>query len=69
MKEIPDDMIPDQAAPAPAFCNPCPNRLPCLVQGWDEEYGAWGGLNPTQRLEAKARRLDPGQVLQEVLRP
>lgn len=36
--------------PAKRICASCPVRLPCLIDGIEEEEGVWGGTNPDDRL-------------------
>lgn len=35
--------------PAKRVCRSCPVRLPCLMDGLNDEDGVWGGLNPDDR--------------------
>ena len=54
---------PEPDPPAPEFCATCPERLPCLIRGWDESHGTWGGLTTDERVEAKMDGLSPEEVL------
>lgn len=53
---------PDDIERAKAGCLECPasRRIPCREQGWNHEYGVWGGLSPLDRQRespARYRRL------------
>lgn len=50
--------------PAPEFCFTCPRSLPCLREGWLDEHGLWGGLNETERMTARIRKLTPEEAWQ-----
>ena len=60
-----DPPAPDQTAPAPSCCARCPLsvKVKCAALGWGEEFGAWGGLSPADRYDAKARGLTPAQAV------
>lgn len=55
-------------ARAASICFSCPVRRPCLAWAlaFAEEYGVWGGLDPTERLSLH-RRLATGEPLPAVL--
>lgn len=49
----------DPTVPAPDLCLTCPSSLPCLQSGWTETWGAWGGFNPAERMQARINKQEP----------
>ena len=51
----------DADFPAPNFCNPvdCQRTLPCLEDGWEEDFGAWGGFSLAERMQARMSKQTP----------
>lgn len=41
---------------AKATCEQCPVRVQCLVEGRDEQFGIFGGLNPQERARIARKR-------------
>lgn len=45
--------VTQRGSPAPgvqeAVCGPCPVSLPCLADGWWDDFAVRGGMTPRQR--------------------
>lgn len=55
-------LYPDQDEsfhPPPPFCLTCPHSLPCLRDGWDEDFGFWGSFHTEDRYQARMNNLSP----------
>ena len=55
----PDDLEDELDFPAPEMCNPasCARTLDCLKDGWDEDFGAWGGFSLAERMTARMNKM------------
>ena len=52
----PDKAVVEQAR---AICIQCPDRVPCLLWGLqNENFGMWGGLTANERRDFKKRKLN-----------
>lgn len=57
----PENLEDDLNHPAPDFCNPvdCQRTLSCLEDGWEEDFGAWGGFSLAERMKARMSKQTP----------
>lgn len=48
------------------YCSVCPIRRTCELEGWDQEFGTWGGWSPSERDGLKAGTYRPSPVKRPV---
>ena len=56
-----DELRPETPVPL-HLCETCPMRRECLVRGWKEQYGFWGGYSTEQRMIAHRRGVRPDDL-------